>query len=120
MVEYTNSERKSEQFCDEMQRGVTNCLFSGGECEKGVGHFGSLTGSMDCTVTKENARPVRMSFAAVNASSLVFEKFENTFAVIPAHGKLGTVSQNDGVIAAEHRVKLLYAVDVYDGRTVNT
>ena len=52
--------------------------------------------------------------------TLIFKKFEKFFAVIAAQGKFRARLQNYVVIAAEHRVKFFDAVNVDDGRAVNS
>lgn len=51
-------------------------------------------------------------------SGLIFKEFDKSFSIIPAQSEFGPVAQDDGIIAAEHRVKLFDAVDVNHGRTV--
>src|SRR5215204_6493363 len=53
-------------------------------------------------------------------SSLVFEQLQQPLSVIAAKCQLGAVPQDHGIIAAEHRMKLFYPVDINDRRAVDT
>ncbi len=46
------------------------------------------------------------------------DEFDKAFAVISAEREFSSVFQENGIIAAEHRMEFAYAVDIHDGRTV--
>src|SRR4030095_1444433 len=50
---------------------------------------------------------------------LIIEELGEPFSIIATQRELGAVAKDHRVVAAEHRVKLLYAVDVYHRRAVD-